>query len=307
MLSYQPSALFRPLSCRARTRSPLALRSVSLLLMLVLPPLVVYADGPSVTFFAWSDQHVQVDGDGEHLKPVIDAMNALPGTAYPEGIGGTVEKPAFVFGIGDITEWPTHAAMRTYDELVTQRLKFPARDVIGNHDEGGQSPSDTIKNWLMQRHGALTYSFEEGGVRFIAFYSPYDESLNNPAQPLREGALRDLRDQLVQAPAGTPTIVATHLCYDAITNKDELLDALRPFHVLAILGGHYHKAKVDHYRQRVFIQIPSPAPGSPSEFMVFRVTPERIVALPYDYEQKTWVTQSGKMLDMPLAPPAAAP
>jgi hypothetical protein len=41
--------------------------------------------------------------------------------------------------------------------------------------------------------------------------------------------------------------------------------------------------------------------------MVFRVTPERIVALPYDYEQKTWVTQSGKMLDMPLHSPAAAP
>ena len=53
---------------------------------------------------------MQVDGNGEHLIPAIDAMNSLAGKAYPEAIGGTVEKPAFVFGLGDISEWPTRAA-----------------------------------------------------------------------------------------------------------------------------------------------------------------------------------------------------
>jgi len=88
---------------------------------------------PELTFFGWSDQHVQTNGDGGHLVPAIEAMNRLPGAAYPDGMGGTVAKPAFVFGCGDITEWPTNAAKGAYDELLATRLKFPAYDVIGNH------------------------------------------------------------------------------------------------------------------------------------------------------------------------------
>ncbi|HQI28089.1 MAG TPA: hypothetical protein PLT20_08380 [Sedimentisphaerales bacterium] len=33
----------------------------------------------ALMFFSWSDQHVQVDGSGEHLIPAIDAMNTLAG------------------------------------------------------------------------------------------------------------------------------------------------------------------------------------------------------------------------------------
>ncbi|MHB8901796.1 MAG: hypothetical protein ACYC6Y_23830, partial [Thermoguttaceae bacterium] len=68
--------------------------------------------------------------------------------------------------------------------------------------------------------------------------------------------------------------------------------------VLAILGGHYHKAKVDRYRKQNFIQLPSPAPGSSPEFMVIRITPGRLVALPYDYQQHKWVDTRGKHLDI---------
>jgi len=255
---------------------------------------------PSLTFFGWSDQHVQVDGNGKHLEPAIDAMNELPGTDYPAAIGGQVAQPAFVFGCGDITEWPTRAALDTYKSLLAKRLKFPSYDVIGNHDEGGKSPSDTVKDWLMDRYGGLTYSFESGGVRFVALYSPYDESLNSPAQPVGRKALDQLRNELASKPTQTPTIVATHLCFDAMTNRDEFLEILKPYNIVAILGGHYHKAKVDHYRGRYFVQLPSPAPGSPSEVTVIRITPRRIVAIPFDYQHHRWVTDAHKMLDASL-------
>jgi hypothetical protein len=256
-----------------------------------------------LTFFGWSDQHVQVNGDGTHLHAAIDAMNALPGTPYPASIGGAVDAPAFVFGCGDITEWPTHAAKDTYARLTSQRLKFPTYDVAGNHDEGGKSPSETIKKWLIERHGALTYAFQSGGIRFVCLYSAYDETLNNPAQPLTRAALAELQALLAQAPADQPTIVATHLCYDAITNRQALLDVLRPYRVLAILGGHYHKAKIDREGGRLFLQLPSPAPGSLPEVMVVRISPERLVALPYDYAQRRWSTDPRKVVDMPLTPP----
>jgi calcineurin-like phosphoesterase family protein len=258
------------------------------------------ANDVGLTFFGWSDQHVQTDGSGDHLLPAIEAMNGLPGTAYPESICGKVAKPAFVFGCGDITEWPTHAAMKTYDELITKRLKFPAYDILGNHDEGGKTPVDTMKKWLLSRHESLSYTFALGGIHFVCVFSNYDETLNNPAQPLTEEALKFIRTSLDAIPADAPAIVAMHLCYDSLTNRDAVVEAIGDSNVLAILGGHYHKAKVNRYRGQDFVQLPSPFRGSPSEFTVIRITPDRLVAIPYDYEQQKWVKEPRKTLDLEI-------
>ena len=52
-------------------------------------------------------------------------MNDLPGTPFPDAVGGNVAEPAFVFGCGDVTEWPTTAAVRAYDRVIRERLKHP--------------------------------------------------------------------------------------------------------------------------------------------------------------------------------------
>ena len=258
----------------------------------------------TLTFFGWSDQHVQVDGNGEHLIPAIDAMNALPGRAYPEAIGGNVDKPAFVFGLGDITEWPSRAAIDTYEQLITKRLKFPTYDIAGNHDIGGLSPVDTVLSWLTKRHGALRYTFDKGGVRFIGLFSEYDEKLNNPAQPISKQALQYLREALAKVPEGKPVVVATHLCFDAITNRDELVDAFGKANVILVLGGHYHKATVHNFRGINFVQLPSPEPKSAGEFTVIRVTSDRLIAIPFSYKENRWASEKQKILDVPIKGPA---
>lgn len=263
-------------------------------------------DNDALTFFGWSDQHVQTNGDGEHLIAAIDAMNALPGKPYPEAIGSVVDRPAFVFGLGDITEWPTMAAKNTYEQLITKRLKFPSYDVAGNHDIGGKVPSRTVLDWLVSRHGSLRYTFEKKGVRFVALFSEYDENLNNPAQPISKGTLQYLRQTLAKVPEGKPVVVATHLCFDAITNRDELVDAFGQTNVILVLGGHYHKATVHRYREINFVQLPSPAPGSPSEFTVIRITADRLLAIPFDYETGKWTPDKGKILDAPIQVPAGS-
>jgi len=265
------------------------------------------ASGPAaLTFFGWSDQHVSVQGDGAHLIPAIDAMNALPGRPYPEAVGGTVGKPAFVLGLGDITEWPSRAAKDTYEELVTKRLKFPSFDVAGNHDIGGLSPSETVLDWLRQRHGALRYTFEKGGVCFIALFSEYDESLNNPAQPISKPALDYLRKTLAKVPQGRPVVVATHLCFDAITNRDELVDAFGAANVILVLGGHYHKVTVHRYRGINFVQLPSPEPKSSGEFTVLRITADRLLALPFNYRTNEWASDKRNILDTAIQGPTQA-
>ena len=107
----------------------------------------------SLTFFGWSDQHIKTDGNADHVLPFVEAMNVMEGVAYPPNVGGKVAKPAFVFGTGDITEWPTHASMKAYEAILKEKLKIPAYDVLGNHDDGGNSPSETMKRWAVERHG----------------------------------------------------------------------------------------------------------------------------------------------------------
>ncbi len=262
------------------------------------------AQSAALTFFGWSDQHIKTDGDGRHLIPAIEAMNSLPGKPYPEAIGGTVEKPAFVFNMGDISEWPTRAALDTYEQLVTRRLQFPSYDIAGNHDLGGLSPSETVLNWLRQRHGALRYTFEKGGVCFIALFSEYDEKLNDPAQPITKEALDYLRQVLAKVPRGKPVVVATHLCFEAITNRDEFVDVLGDANVILVLGGHYHKATVNQYRGIHFVQLPSPDPKSAGEFTVVRISSDRLVALPFSYRDGRWVTDKPKILDVVIKGPA---
>lgn len=265
----------------------------------------VQADEAGLTFFGWSDQHVAVSGAAAHLLPAIDAMHALPGTKYPDEVGGIVARPAFVLGCGDMTEWPAEAAKNAYQELLSGRLKFPSYDVIGNHDEGGKSPSETIKKWIRARHGGLSYTFDNGGVHFIALFSKYDESLNNPAQAVTQEALTFLRKDLAGVARETPVVVALHLCLDAITNRDEFVQALGEANVVLVLGGHYHRAKVDRFRDRNFVQLPSPAPNGAHAVTVIRITSDRLLAIPFQYEKKAWSDVRGEILNISIRGPTA--
>lgn len=273
------------------------------LLLVVFSGPIASLEAADLTFFGWSDQHVQTDGSAAHLLPAIDAMNSLPGKAYPDKIGGEVAKPAFVFGCGDITEWPTNAAKNAYAELLEKRLKFPSYDLVGNHDEGGKSPSETIKKWITARHGALSYTFDASGVHFVALFSKYDESLNNPVQPVSQEALDFLRKDLAKQDRATPVVVALHLCYDAITNRDALVDAFGEANVVLVLSGHYHKSKADRYRGVNFLQLPSPAPNGPREVMVVRIGADRLVAIPYNYDKNAWNQDARQSFDLTIRGP----
>ena len=258
-------------------------------------------EAAALTFFGWSDQHTKTSGDTSSLYPFVDAMNTMAGTAWPKSVGGKVDKPSFVIGAGDITEWPTNAAMKGYDALLSDRLKFPAYDVLGNHDDGGRAFSPTMINWLKKKHGGLSYTFEKGGVVFIGLWSKFDPK-GTPAQPLTKEALTYLKDQLGRLPKEKPAVVFTHLCHDAMTNRDELVETIGKSNVIMVLGGHYHYSSVNQYRGLTFVQLPSPK-SKFTEFTVFQVTQNRLIAMPYDFTKKTWVTDPRKVLEKKIKGP----
>jgi hypothetical protein len=68
-----------------------------------------------------------------------------------------------------------------------------------------------------------------------------------------------LRADLARLYAGAPVVVAMHHCLDALTNRDEIIHTLGNANVVLILAGHYHKARVDRYRDRDFaVGVPEP-------------------------------------------------
>ncbi|MBT5911058.1 MAG: hypothetical protein HOA16_02970 [Opitutae bacterium] len=273
-------------------------------LLVFLSPLFLLGkeEDASLTFFGWSDQHVKTDGNVSKLIPFVAAMNQMPGTPYPEKIAGNVAEPAFVIGAGDVTEWPTNAAMRGYENLLKNNLKWKAYDVLGNHDDGGRAFSPTMLDWSKRRHGGLSYVFEAFGVKFIALWSKFDPR-GKPFQPLTKEALNYLREQLVKTADGQPVVLFTHLCHDAMTNRDELVEAIGDANVVLVLGGHYHYSSVNKYRGLNFVQLPSPK-SKFTEFTVFRITSDRLFAMPYDFVKKQWVSGSRKALDFAIRFPA---
>jgi hypothetical protein len=271
----------------------------------------------TLTFFGWSDTHIPVDGDGSKLWPAVDAMNSLPGNPFPKNIGGTVDTPAFVFNCGDITHWPTYQARKTYEDLLSKRLRYPSYEILGNHDEAGadgvKDAPPIMKKWFKRRYGDLCYTFDKGGVHFVCPFSAYDESLMSPSQDITAEALNFIRknlhrhyspalvpENLVPVPKGTPVVVATHLCLDAMTNRDAFVDALKDANVIMVLGGHYHRAQVKSYRGINFVQLPS-VNSTWSEITVIRITSNRLVAIPYDYSKNQWVDTPGKILDVKIS------
>ena len=273
-------------------------------LLVFLSPLFLSGkeEDASLTFFGWSDQHVKTDGNVSRLLPFVAAMNQMPGTPYPEKIAGNVAEPAFLIGAGDVTEWPTHAAMRGYENLLKNNLKWKAYDVLGNHDDGGRAFSPTMLDWSKRRHGGLSYVFEAFGVKFIALWSKFDPR-GKPFQPLTKEALNYLREQLAKTADGQPVVLFTHLCHDAMTNRDELVDVVDDANVVLVLGGHYHYSSVNKYRGLNFVQLPSPK-SKFTEFTVFRITSDRLLAMPYDFVKKQWVSGSRKSLDFAIRFPA---
>jgi predicted phosphodiesterase len=254
-----------------------------------------------LTFYGWSDQHVTTDGGVEHVMPAARALNQLPDTPMPDEIGGQARQPSFVIGCGDITEWPTHAAKDAYARIVTEVVKWPVYDIAGNHDSGGKEPSDTVHQWLRKRHGALSYTFEKQGVHFICAFSKFDAE-GEPAQPLTDKALGFIRSELQKLPSNAPAVVATHLCLDAMTNADDLVEAFGDANVIMVLGGHYHKAKVQHHRGYPFVQIPAP---DTNRVTYFDITPKRVLAVPYNFKTDKWLTGPNRMLYAPIHWPAS--
>jgi Calcineurin-like phosphoesterase len=217
---------------------------------------------------------------------LIDWMNRLPGTAIPDKAGGgTVPVPHGVIHAGDLVENGDKGA-RLHSRAETEmaayagdyglnggdgRLRWPVREVHGNHDSpGGDGPVISALKARNQRReglkrlsaGGLHYSWDWAGVHFVALGITVGDA---PGVTRRRryaplGSLPFLREDLAATPREQAVVIVHHV--DAARYAREVPDAaamkaewdygdvrayyetIRDRRIAAALYGHTHVRNV---------------------------------------------------------------
>ncbi|HVU89971.1 MAG TPA: hypothetical protein VHD36_21750 [Pirellulales bacterium] len=236
-------------------------------LVIVVPSQV--AQATDLTFFFTADTHYGLDlwvNNEQGNKATIDAMNNLPGTAYPASIGGTVATPSGVLVAGDLTDTPERPNAYGFhvpgidadgfneDYAVdgSGRIKYPVYEGYGNHDVDNTTHSytlDMIRERNLVRPGitdlsanGLNYSWDWQGIHFI--------NLNiYPGMNDRSGySLQFLQDDLAHyTTSNTPIIIMQHFGFDSFSlgwwtdaERQAFADTIAGHNILGIFHGHLH-------------------------------------------------------------------
>lgn len=243
-----------------------------------------------VTFFHISDQHYNIDEKApaaeqqkrteaeETLPETIEHMNELPGTPYPDRVGGTVKRPRGVILTGDLTNdgtrdemerWILQWGLKGGDGL----LDYPVYEGTGNHDG-----REAVRRTIIERNpdrpdvtgiseNGFHYSWDWDDVHFVQlneYAGPEDDTRydGNPAYGRKRQSygnpagksLQFLREDLAShvGDSKRPVILMQHYGFggfplrpwgnDAAWWTEEhamrLWEAIEGYNVISILSGH---------------------------------------------------------------------
>lgn len=266
------------------------------------------------TFLFWTDQELPPrDGDPARCLPTVEAMNSIAGKAWPAAVGGVVDPPDFVASGGDSTGWPTHAAVTTWNRICRELLKFPTRAVAGNHDSGGESPSEAFYNWIRKDpfvrehaddHGlpawtppkggsgiipGIQYSFRHKGIVFLMPSPTYDSSARFGAgnSPVFPPDLEWLKKELAKYDPQEPKIVVNHYNAGSITNRADLDTIYKEHNVLLHFCGHWEKVQHWHFGNTDWV-MDAGHRGDDATFSAVEVGRDRIAVAHWMVREGRW-------------------
>ena len=233
-----------------------------------------------VTFLVTSDSHFasfRNTDRNDRNKATIDRMNGLPGTLWPDKLGGgAIARPRGVLVLGDLiddgdrrdetaVQW-RHFESQFGLDGTDGLLRYPVFEGWGNHDgppigkeKFGFSVQAKLRerNALRKRAGrvssvsanGLHYSWDWGGVHFVQT-NLYPADRQHPkvrySLPWHDpqGALTFLREDLAASvgTSGRPVVVASHCGVDTDwwhpEDWAEFHKAVGPYNVIAYFYGH---------------------------------------------------------------------
>jgi cytolysin (calcineurin-like family phosphatase) len=273
--------------------------------------------GRNLTFFLLGDTHYGLNKNtADYNRAIIDEINALPGTPYPEAVlTGTVEIPRGVVVVGDLVEHGhKKIGLKEWEEYTCDfgvvgegRIAFPVYEGFGNHDGGLEHGiRQLIKDRNAQRAGlahlsknGYHYSWNWEGIHFIQlnlFPGTVADKIPNPLNLPLEGSWREPLHSLKFLKADLkkhlhtktqPVIIFMHFGVDPWgfywwSNRERKVfyKAIKEYPVQAIFFGHTHVVQSFTWKG-----IPTFCVGSsqkkkrPGEFMVVNIKNNKMYVL----------------------------
>ena len=173
-----------------------------------------------------TDTHVGNPNNDEDLQRTVDDINH------------NMPEIEFVIVSGDVTEFGSDNELKSAKNILDQ-IKMPSYIIPGNHDSNW---SESGTNSFLKIFGTETFGFEHNGYLFAGLPSGPNMRMS-PGQIPREG-ITWFNKLLKQTDKETPIIFVNHYpMNNSLNNWFEVMDALKPYNVKAMLCGHGHKNK----------------------------------------------------------------
>lgn len=177
-----------------------------------------------------TDTHIGSPNNNEDLQRTVDDINQ--------------NMPEIEFAIvsGDVTEFGSDKEL-TIAKNILDQLNVPTYTIPGNHDSNW---SESGTNSFLTIFGTETFGFEHNGYKFFGLPSGPNMRMS-PGQIPREG-ITWFNEQLEQTDKETPIIFVNHYPMDnSLNNWFEVMDALKPYNVKAMLCGHGHNNRAYNF------------------------------------------------------------
>ena len=276
---------------------------------------VIFSGRPArdVTFFLTSDTHYGLSPSvGEANAKTVDAMNRLPGTAFPGEIGGKVGTPRGVAVLGDLVndagapdglvQWQRFTA--DFGVGGEGRLRYPVYELPGNHDGGD---GGVVRGGILARNArrpglkgaaanGISYSWDWDDVHFVSlglFAGSEGEPVVNPWGRRFEGtwrlpghSLEFLKEDLARnvGASGRPVVLLQHYGFDiwgmgwwSENERRALAGAIKGYNVIAVFWGHSHVVmRVDLDGLQTFCVGSAQSDPLPGSFLVVRIRGKRM-------------------------------
>jgi len=237
------------------------------------------------TFFVVSDTHYGYSTECDSVNTaMIAAVNALPGNAHHDSIGGNVATPICIFHTGDMIQGGVGATAQrdTFADhyFAGSDFSVPVYAMAGNHDY--TAFDDTLTSY----YGGTTYSFGNSGMRFIVLGTYPDAST-------RTWLDAHLQDDLSRE---IPIVLFSHYGFDVHSQEPgwwtnyaaeswALNNILSQYNIAAYIHGHWHWSAAYTWNNILIAPNGSPkAATTMRSFLVVVVSASTIKIAQFSYD-----------------------
>ena len=218
------------------------------------------------TFAQISDTHI-----GFHKDANPDVVGCLRRAAAD--LNGLSQPPDLVLHTGDISHLSKPEEFGQARELLQEIHVERVHTVPGEHDALDNGLSGYLKQFDHDGKNRAWYSFDQGGVHFIALSNVLDFRMGSLTS-LGDEQLAWLKKDLAHVSRSTPVVVLAHIPMWTVyaqwgwgtADADQAIALLKPYGSVTILNGHIHQVlqKVEGnvaMHTAMSLAYPLPTPG----------------------------------------------